>query len=85
MDTIAEVVLVRTMVLVTVLTAPPGRVIDDTELPLGALEPELEPFVGDAEAESSGGGISTIATLSKPTYASPTQVMLNVALAESSS
>ena len=75
----------RTIVLVTVLTLPPGRVVNDTELPLGALEPELEPSIGDAEVELSGGGISMIATLSRPTYASPTQVILNVAVAASSS
>jgi hypothetical protein len=81
----AEVVLVRTMVLVTVITLPPERVVNDTELPLGALEPEPESPVDDAEAELSGGGMSTIAMLSRPTYALPAQVILNVAVAESSS
>lgn len=81
----AEVVLVRTMVLVTVITLPPERVVNDTELPLGALEPEPESSVDDAEAELSGGGMSTIAMLSRPTYALPAQVILNVAVAESSS
>jgi hypothetical protein len=91
-DTTAEVVRVRTIVLVTVLTLPPGSMVIDIEpsvaVPGAALLLDVEavpPYVGCAEGEESGGGMSTIAILSRPTYALPTHVILNVAGAESSS
>jgi hypothetical protein len=87
-DTSAEVVRVRTIVLVTVLTLPPGSVVIDMEpseaAPLLDAEGAL-PSVGCAEVEVSGGGMSTTEILSRPTYALPTHVILNVAGAESSS
>jgi len=91
-DTTAEVVRVRTIVLVTVLTLPPGSVVMDIDPSLTAAgaAPLLDaegvlPSVGCAGVELSGGGMSTIETLSRPTYALPTHVILKVAGAESSS
>jgi len=91
-DTTAEVVRVRTIVLVTVLTLPSDIVVMYMEPPPAVPEaaPSLDaegllPSVGCAGVELSGGGMSTIAILSRPTYAFPTHVMLNVAGAESSS
>jgi len=85
-DTTAEVVRVRTIVLVTVLTLPPGSVVIDIDPSLAAAEaPPVLPSVGCVGVELSGGGMSTIETLSRPTYALPTHVILKVAGAESSS
>jgi hypothetical protein len=91
-DTTAEVVRVRTIVLVTVLTLPPESVVMYMEPSLPAVEatPLLEaggalPSVDGVEVEALGGGISSISILSRATYALPTHVALNVAGAESSS
>jgi hypothetical protein len=91
-DTTAEVVRVRTIVLVTVLTLPPESVVMYMEPSLPAVEatPLLVaegalPSVDCVEVEALGGGMSTTSILSKPTYALPTHWILNVAGAESSS
>lgn len=73
METIADVVLVRTIVLVTVRTLPSDSVLKETEPPSEAAAvaeaPEdggTEPSEGGAEP-SDGGGMSTMAMLSRAT------------------